>query len=384
MLKTIVAGHICLDVIPAFDHPVDLAPGRLFEVGQALLATGGAVPNTGVAMHLLGMPVALLGKIGDDDFGLSIRHVLRAVDADLTAGLIVDPGTSSSYTVVINIPGSDRIFLHSPGANHAFAAADVTPERLRGAGLFHFGYPPIMRRMYVDAGAELEAMYRTVREAGLTTSLDMVVPDPNGPSGQAPWDRILRRTLPLVDIFLPSADELLYVLDRDRFGCGDALTADALASLTGEMIGMGVAIAGVKLGSRGLYVRTAGADRLERMGAAKPADLRAWANRELWFPVFEIPRFVGATGAGDTTIAGFLAAFLRGADPVAAGRFANAVGSCNVQAADALSGIKSWEETQGLLDAGWRTDPLAVDTPGWRQHPSLGFWHGALDQPAGN
>ena len=50
----VVAGHICLDVIPQFPHsptpqPLDLKPGTLIRVGPSLHVTGGAVANTGLA-----------------------------------------------------------------------------------------------------------------------------------------------------------------------------------------------------------------------------------------------------------------------------------------------------------------------------------------------
>ena len=47
-LTAVVAGHICLDIIPQFDTllPGEFAslfqPGRLIEVGPAILSTGGA------------------------------------------------------------------------------------------------------------------------------------------------------------------------------------------------------------------------------------------------------------------------------------------------------------------------------------------------------
>ena len=380
MKRAVVAGHICLDIIPDIDHSFTLTPGRLFEVGAPTLATGGAVSNTGMAMHILGQPVTLMGKIGDDDFGQVILRVLAGYGPGLEQGMIVTRGAVSSYTLVVNIPGQDRIFLHCPGANHEFAAVDVTPDRLAGAALFHLGYPPIMARMYADGGRELEQIFQTARAAGLTTSMDMVVPDPNGPGGRADWAAVFARVLPLLDIFLPSADELLYVLDRDKFGHGDALAAADISLLGERLLAAGVAVAGVKLGSRGLYVRTANASRLERAGLARPADSDAWADRELWFPVYEIAKFAGATGAGDATIAGFLTAMMREETLEAAGCFANAVGACNVQTPDALSGLKSWDETWSLLDAGWRQVPLPLPGPGWRRDPNTNLWHGPADK----
>ena len=380
MKRAVVAGHICLDIIPAIDHQIVLEPGRLFEVGPATIATGGAVSNTGVALQILGVPVVLMGKIGDDAFGHSVLAVLRGYGEELAASMLVVPGEVTSYTVVVNIPNTDRTFLHCPGANHSFGADDIAVDQLEGASLFHFGYPPYMRRIYERNGEQLEATFRRARNAGLTTSLDLGMPEPGSPSGQADWLAIFRRTLPVVDIFMPSADELLYVLDRDRFGEGDDLDGAALSNLSEQLLDMGVAVAGIKLGSRGLYLRTASRGRMLDMGEAKPGDVDDWADRELWFPVFQIPEFVGATGAGDTTIAGFLASFMRGRGLEAAGNFANAVGSCNVQTPDALSGIRSWDETLGLLEAGWAKEDLTVSSAAWRFDEEADVWHGPNDR----
>ena len=48
----VVAGHICLDIIPTIPHErIEFEPGRLLQVGPAVLSTGGAVSNTGLALH---------------------------------------------------------------------------------------------------------------------------------------------------------------------------------------------------------------------------------------------------------------------------------------------------------------------------------------------
>ncbi len=373
------AGHICLDIIPEIDHSFTLTPGRLFEVGAPTIATGGTVSNTGIAMHILGVPMTLIGKIGDDIFGHAVLEVLRRYDPKLAAGMLIQAEAVTSYTVVVNIPGQDRIFLHCPGANHTFGAEDIDYAKLAGVALFHLGYPPYMRRLYENSGSELESIFRHVKRLGITTSLDLGMPEPEGPSGRADWKGLFRRCLPHVDVFMPSADELLYVLRPDRFGEGDNLDARILNELAAELLDFGVAVAGIKLGARGLYIRTACRRRIEEMGAAAPGAPELWADRELWFPVYEIAEFAGATGAGDTTIAGFLAALLRDADPVAAGTMANAVGACNVQAPDALSGIHTWDETEALVRNGWTRVPLDLRTPGWRFDPETSVWRGPSD-----
>ena len=71
----IVAGHICLDIIPDLSGSTleqfrrTFAPGKLLQVGSAALGTGGTVSNVGLALHKLGMDVRLMGKVGDDAFG---------------------------------------------------------------------------------------------------------------------------------------------------------------------------------------------------------------------------------------------------------------------------------------------------------------------------
>jgi sugar/nucleoside kinase (ribokinase family) len=279
----------------------------------------------------------------------------------------------------VSIPGSDRLFLHCPGANNSFASADVGLDRLKGASIFHFGYPAFMAATYANGGAELIRMYRMVKDAGVTTSLDLGMPDPGGPGGQADWGAILRALLPTVDVFMPSADELLYGLDRARFGQGDNLGAADLSRLGGQLVALGTGVAAIKLGARGMYLRTASAARLRAMGPGAPADPAEWANRELWFPIFQVDRFVGATGAGDSAIAAFLAALLRGVGVEDAGRFACAVGACNCEAPDALSGVRPWDETMRRIQAGWKTVPFTVNAPGWREGAN-GVWHGPADR----
>jgi hypothetical protein len=74
-LNAVVAGNICLDIIPAMPaippggFKETFLPGHLLEVGAAALSPGGAVSNTGLALRRLGIPAQLICKIGADTFG---------------------------------------------------------------------------------------------------------------------------------------------------------------------------------------------------------------------------------------------------------------------------------------------------------------------------
>jgi len=358
--EIIVAGHICLDAIPTFEgHTGDLnsllVPGKLVNVGKVILSTGGCVANTGLALHRLGIPTRLMGKVGADQFGESILDILRQQDEALANGMIVDPDSETSYSIVISPPGIDRIFFHNPGANDTFQASDIRFKQLRGARYLHFGYPPLMQRMYTHHGSEMAALLERVKATGLTTSLDLAQPDPETASGKIDWPRWLTTVLPHVDIFLPSFDEILYMLKRPQFEANrqDCLNPNKLAYLADKLLEMGAAIVVFKLGDKGLYLKsTPDMVRLEAIGAGQPADLKAWQGITAYTPCFKC-NVVGTTGAGDCTIAGFLAAISKDLPPKDVMTYAVAVGGFNVESADATSGIPSWDIVKTRIQKGW-------------------------------
>jgi sugar/nucleoside kinase (ribokinase family) len=250
--------------------------------------------------------------------------------------------------------------------------------------LFHFGYPPLMKRMYENDGVELADIFRRVKARGLTTSLDMALPDVNSPAGRANWPAILRNVLPYVDVFLPSLEEILYMQRRATYDdlsaqAGGAsrilplVTPELLHDLSCELMSLGVKIVGLKLGDRGLYVHTAGKAVIERIGRALPTQLAAWANKEIWAPCFQV-QVVGAAGSGDSTIAGFLSGLLRDLSPEQTVTAAVAVGACNVEKADTLSGVRNWDETQQRIAKGWPRHNLTLQSPGWRFDPAQALW----------
>ncbi len=394
MIEAIVAGHLCLDIIPHFgtglgaDPAAYLLPGRLTEVGPATICTGGTVSNAGINLHRLGIRTLLMGKIGDDTLGRVILELISSHNPELAQSMITVPGESSSYTLVIDPPGVDRMFLHYPGPNHTFGAEDIRYERLAEARLFHFGYPPLMTRMYADGGEEMAEMFRRARATGITTALDVAMPDPAGPSGQANWQVVLARTLPHVDLFMPSIEELFFMLRRERFeqltaqvgvaNVLEALPLEEIVSLSGEVLAMGARILLLKMGTRGAYLSTAAT--LSELGRGAPANLGAWTGRQLWVPCFQPRAIVSTVGTGDAAIAGFLASLLRGVEPALALNVAVGTGACCVEKAGALSGVMNWQETLARIGAGWTRLPLDLESTGWQWDASAGVWHGPDDR----
>lgn len=367
--KVIVAGHVCMDItLPLGGKKVSeigqlLRPGKLFSVGEAAVYPGGVVANTGLALKLFDVNTALVGKLGCDPFGDIIYSNFAERDAE--SWLIREKEETSSCTVALAAPGIDRILLNHPGANDTFSAADLSSELLEGASLFHFGYPPLMRKMYENTGEELVAVLQKAKAAGAVTSLDLSMVDPDSQAGKANWKKILEKSLPYVDIFVPSAEELCYMLDREKY---EALRKRAGAADLCELISinedirplaetcmrLGVKILLIKCGAPGLYYRTASTRQLERI--SKVLDLKKddWAEKEGFEASYIPEQVLSGTGAGDTSIAAFLASLLKGCGPEDCARFAAATGACCVSAYDALSGLKSLEELDKKIQSGWK------------------------------
>ena len=346
--KIIVAGHICLDITPVFasgkTQPLAsvLTPGKLVRMKDVNISTGGAVANTGLALKVLGADAELMGKVGNDEFGRIVLGRLRDYGAE--GGMLVSKDSSTSYSVVIAPPGTDRIFLHNPGANDTFRAEDLDFEKIAQADFFHFGYPPIMRHMYENEGEELAGIFRRVKEAGLTTSLDMAAVDPDSDAGKADWGKILEKVLPYVDYFVPSAEELCFMADRPRYeewmtrAAGGDVTSvisveEDIRPLAKRVLDMGASSLLIKCGAPGMYFTD--------------------GKKEIFERSYKPERVLSGTGAGDTSIAAFLKARMEGRSIEESLHLAAATGASCVEAYDALGGLRSFEELERRINEGW-------------------------------
>jgi len=366
--KAVVAGHICIDITPVFPDVRAgalgdlLIPGKLIQTEKADIHTGGAVANTGLAMRFFGVETELMGKIGNDEFGSMIVNLLEKHDA--AQGLIISEQVSTSYSIVLAVPGIDRIFLHHPGANDTFVYEDIPQEKLADAALFHFGYPSIMKSMFENEGKELVRILKHIKEMGLATSLDMAAVDANSEAGQADWRKILKNVLPYVDFFVPSAEELCFMLDKDRFcswnqrACGRDVTEllsieEDIRPLAKQCMAFGAKVVMIKCGAPGIYYQCADKETLKTTGSRLALDAEAWALRSGFEKSYRPERLLSATGAGDVSIAAFLASVLAGRDVEDCVRLAAAAGASCVTSYDALGGLLTLDQLEEKINGGW-------------------------------
>jgi len=253
---------------------------------------------------MLGVPVRLLGMVGNDDAGERVLSILRSAAVDLEfVGRSKGPTTT---TVCLVKPDGNRLFLQQLGSS-----AEVYPEpieftaaMLRGISHYHQANVFSLPNMRRSAPESL----RRAREAGLTTSLD------------TGWD-VRGRWLEDVAACLPFLDLLFMNQDEARLLSGEADPEQAAR----RMQSLGAADVVIKLGADGCAVFTSGE-----------------AGR---YPGFEIDA-IDTTGAGDCFVAGFLTALSEGKSYAEAARFANAVGAMSVQCLGATTGIRNRADTE--------------------------------------
>ena len=281
--------------------------GTLAAVERIELHVGGCAANTGLALAKLGIETSLLGKIGDDGFGQFLAGTLERYGVN-TRGLIRDAVEATSATMVAVDGVGERTFLHYPGANAVYTAADVFWPEIEAAPIFHVAGPFLMPRYM---GADNAAVLKQAKALGKTTTLDTVW-DTTGR-----WMSVLAPCLPYLDYLLPSWEEARLLTGRE--------TPEDIARV---FLDGGVGIVGLKLGAAGAYLRTAAGD-------------------ELRVPPFSVEA-VDALGAGDCWAAGFLCGLTCGWDLEKTARFANAAGACAVQSLGATTGLRSFEATYAL------------------------------------
>jgi sugar/nucleoside kinase (ribokinase family) len=356
----VIAGYTCVDMFPGFKKNESSAslselfiPGKLIEIDGLDFILGGVVPNTGLAMKKFGRKVFLNGLIGDDIIGKMVKEWF--VNYNLSEGIEIAENQGSGLSIIISPPGIDRIFLESPGCNNVFDTKFINYTAISQSHLFHFGYPPLLKQFYLNGGNQLCELFSEVDRMGVVTSLDFSLPDPETESGKIDWPELMRRVLPYTDIFAPSLDEALQIMDPSNFGEIKAslkegesiedIPIEMVRTLGKHIINSGVKILLLKMSYRGAYLLTGDISSInEKLGSR--LSVNDWNNREILCNSYQVDntKFMNNTGAGDTAIAAFLTAILNGEDPGSSLKYAVLAGRNNLYCTNIYEDLDSWEE----------------------------------------
>lgn len=297
----VVADHVCT---PITHLP---AAGELVKADRMLLTIGGCAANAAVDLGKMGVRAAVAGRVGGDIFGRIVADLLREHGVDVSS-LQVSPGADTSQTLIVNVAGQDRRFIHTFGANAEFSAADIPLERATHCRVLYLGGYFIMPNIRQD---ELAPVFAAARKAGVRTVLDVAAP---GPGNYLPE---LERLLPHVDVFLPNHHEAQLI--------------------SGETDPVRQAELFHRLGA-GTVVITMGGDG--SVLVAEKVRLRAGI-----FPV----QFVDGSGGGDAFDAGYIYGLLNNLATEDCLRVASALGASCVRAIGTTPGVFTRPECEAFL-----------------------------------
>lgn len=250
------------DVVPRFGQVEQL-------VGDYALEMGGSCNIFACQAAKLGLRTAVLGRVGDDDFGRLIVQRLAECGVN-TGGILADAGLKAGLGIALCTP-DDRAILTYMGLIADLRPSDIDDGRLAAARHLHYG------SYFLHTGLLPHAVsiVAHARELGLTVSLDTNW-DPS-----EEWNSGLDDILPMTDVFFPNEQEALLISRCGR-----------LDEAAEQFISQGVRIVVIKRGSQGASVTTQ--DETIHCTAHPAADGG------------------DSIGAGDSFDAGFLAGWLRG------------------------------------------------------------------------
>jgi sugar/nucleoside kinase (ribokinase family) len=269
-----VIGGVQADVVirPVTELP---PPGATRLTESTSIRVGGAGANAALAFIETGLPVRLIGCVGQDRLGEWMRQEL--IEAGVADELAVLPGRPTGITVALESDERDRTFLTHLGVNADWSPDMIPADALASENLLLCDY-------CVTPGLQGEGargLLKATRAAGGRTFFDTAWDPEDFPT---PRREEVRGLLSSVDVFLPNEAEACAIVDdRDVLVAARALQRDSGSWVV------------VKLGARGCLA--VGPD-----GAQLSADAPAVAVA------------ADTTGAGDAFNAGLVTALSAGED----------------------------------------------------------------------
>lgn len=272
---------------------VDNGGGRVLEVGKDYFASksevvvGGSAVNFAIQATKLGIPVAFLGAVGDDEEG---REAKRLLEQAGVSGEMVITASGAATSVAINM-----VFAKTGefiGTHYGEASINLDPEQIdfhhplwQRAKAVYFGGTAKQKKVFKN----FPHLFQSLQEMGIK-----VIVDPNrfSPDSQSVQSNILLESLKHVDCYLPNEEEIKQVT-------GKASLDEALEAVGSR----GVKLVVVKRGPEGCRVKS--------------------LNNDFQVPGFLIESLT-TVGAGDAFNAGFIIQLLNGKPLEECAKFANA------------------------------------------------------------
>jgi len=287
----VVVGSLNQDLVASV--PRIPAPGETVMASGHAAFAGGKGANQATAAARLGASVSMVGRVGNDAIGMSLREGLERDGVDVSRVIVDDESATGLALINVDDSGENAITV-SPGANGRLSAADVA------AAAVHIEAAAVV---LIQLEIPIAAVARAAELARGTVILNPApaVPLPVG-------------VLENVDILVPNENELGLLA-----GMGTATEEEVIVAARSLPADDVV----VTLGARGaLVVSRAGATQVSPI-AVEPVD---------------------TTGAGDAFCGALAAELARGAYVQAAARFAARVAAVAVTRHGAQASMPTRED----------------------------------------
>jgi len=304
MSDIVCAGILVADVL---GKPVDSLPekGKLGLVEKMSLQIGGCAANFVIDLAKLGLKTAIIGKIGDDNFGKFLLDTLNSEKVDVS-GLKIDKNVSTSASMVMISGDGERSILHSFGANAKFSFDDINLDMVGKSKILLIAGTFLMPDF---DGEGTEKLLKFSKENGVLCCMDTAW------DSRGQWLRKIESSLQYLDWFMPSYDEA-----HEMSGLANPEEIAQFFQLKG------VKNVIIKMGHEGCFVKQSG-------------------EKGFQVPAFNKIEAIDTSGAGDSFCAGFIAGLYKGWEIAECAKFANAVGAHCIMQIGTTAGIKSIEET---------------------------------------
>jgi fructokinase len=325
-----------VDVVCVGETLVDFLPGsrgqKVHEVETWVRCSGGSPANVAIGLARLGAKSAMLGTVGQDEFGTFLRESLSAEGVDVRRLRMTDEGKTGLVFITLSDTGERSFaFYRTRSAEMFLGARDVDERFLGAARAVHFGSNSLL---FPEAQQAALRMIQLAKSKGRIVSCD-------------PNLRLHMWTDPaelkaLIQAMIPSCGVVKLAEDEIGFVTG---TEDPTRAL-GLLRKAGVKLPIVTLGEKGATF--------------------LWQDKQVHVPAPPAQR-VDATGAGDGFMAGLLYGLTRlypdaeAMDRATVGEirelvtFGCAVGARVVEQVGAVGGLPRLEEVEGRLPAQLRT-----------------------------
>lgn len=305
----IVADHVCTPI-----HHLPAA-GELVTSDKMLLTIGGCAANVAVDLGKMGVRATVVGRVGADVFGRVVADLLQEQGVDVSA-IRTTPEADTSQTLIVNVAGQDRRFIHMFGANGEFRAGDIPRDLVSRCKILYLGGYLVMAKVRQE---ELTEVFAMARQSGAQTVLDVVTPGPGE------YLSHFEQLLPHVDVFLPNHHEAELI--------------------TGERDPLHQAEVFRRLGARTVVITMGGEGSVLVNDRVR---LRAGV-----YPI----EFVDGSGGGDAFDAGFIYGLLNNLPIEECLRVASALGASCVRAIGTTPGVFHRSECEAFM----RAHPLTIE-----------------------